>query len=274
MSLRERLLGFLNEDVGSGDITSSAVIPPALAAKAVVIAKENGVAAGLAEARELLAALGLRATFKVRDGDKIRTSQVLVEIKGNARRILFAERTLLNVLMRMSGIATQARNALDIARRIDKRVRIAATRKTAPGLMLLDKKAVALGGGIAHRMGLYDAVLIKDNHIALCKSAAEAVRRAKKTGRRIECEATGAAQALEAAAAGADAILLDNMSHGEMKKAIALLHSDYPKVKIELSGGINLRNLAKYARHGADVISIGSLTHSSHALDMSLEIVG
>lgn len=272
MSLREQLLESLDEDVGSGDITSNAVIPSALAAKAVVIAKENGVVAGLAEARELLAALGLRATFKARDGGEIHAGQALIEINGNARKILLVERTLLNVLMRMSGIATQAHAAVAIAKRAG-RTRIAATRKTAPGLMRLDKKAVALGGGMAHRMGLYDAVLIKDNHIALCGSAAEAVRRAKKTGRRVECEATSAAQALEAAAAGADAILLDNMSHAEIKKAVALLRGNYPKVKIELSGGITLRNLARFARHGADVISIGSLTHSAPALDMSLEIV-
>ena len=203
--LEEKLRQILAEDLGQGDVTTAAIIPPNLAIKAVVIAKEEGVAAGIEETTILAEYLGLKVKAKVIDGDKIKSKQVLMEISGDAQTILAAERTLLNLLSRMSGIATATRTLMEKLEKSDTKVKIAATRKSAPGLLYFDKKAVTVGNGDPHRLHLDDMVLIKDNHIAIVGSVEAAVKKAKANAsftKKIEVEVTKAEDALKAAKAG------------------------------------------------------------------------
>lgn len=275
--LEEKLLKLLAEDVGQGDATSDAVIPAGLETTGEVIAKANGVVAGIAEATVLAEALGLRVKATVADGSTVKIGQVFMRIHGDAKTILTAERTLLNVMSRMSGIATATRNLTEKLRKAKLPSKIAATRKTAPGLLFFDKKAVAIGGGDAHRMNLDDMILIKDNHIALAGSLEEAIQRAKQHvsfSTKIEVEVENPQDALKAAQLGADIVMLDNFSPQQAKEAVALLKKSgfFGRVLLEASGGITPENLLEFASAGVDVISLGELTHSVKALDLSLEI--
>ena len=275
--LEEKLLAFLKEDVGLGDITTHTVIPLRTTAKAEVLAKQEGIIAGIEETLILLETLGLKAEAKVSDGTQIRKNTVLLRISGNARTLLTAERTILNILSRMSGIATKTRNLVKKLEKAGFRTIVASTRKTAPGLAYFDKKAVQIGGGDTHRLNLADMILIKDNHITITGSIAEAVKKARGTvsfSKKIEVEVSNVGEAVEAAEAGADIIMLDNFSLKQTKEAIEAIEKKglRSKILIEASGGINERNILKYASTGVDIISLGELTHSPKSLDISLEI--
>jgi nicotinate-nucleotide pyrophosphorylase (carboxylating) len=274
--VEEKLRQILSDDIGQGDVTTAAVIPANLTVKAEVIAKEQGVAAGIEEAAFLAEYLGLTVKAKVVDGEKIKNKQVLIQISGDAQTILSLERTLLNLLSRMSGIATKTRMLTEKLEKANVKTKIAATRKSAPGLLYFDKKAVVIGSGDPHRLHLDDMVLIKDNHLAIVGSVEEAIKKAKANvsfTKKIEVEVTGVEDALKAAKVGADIIMLDNFSPKQAKAAgKALREAGFSKVLLEVSGGITGKNFLEYAEAQVDIISMGELTHSVKALDISLEI--
>jgi nicotinate-nucleotide pyrophosphorylase (carboxylating) len=275
--VEEKLKQILADDIGQGDVTAAVVIPANLNVKAEVIAKEEGVVAGIEEGTFLMEYLGLTVKAKVADGEKIKNKQVLMQISGDAQTILSGERTMLNLLSRMSGIATKTRRLLEKLEKANAKTKIAATRKSAPGLLYFDKKAVVVGGGDSHRLHLDDMILIKDNHLAIVGSIEEAVKRAKANGsftKKIEIEVTTAEDALKAAKAGADVVMLDNFSPKQAKSAVeALSEAGFGKVLLEVSGGITGENILEFASAEIDVISMGELTHSVKALDISLKIM-
>jgi nicotinate-nucleotide pyrophosphorylase (carboxylating) len=275
--LEEKLKQLLAEDIGQGDVTSAAVVASNIKINAEVVSKETGVAAGIEEATILCEYLGLTANTLISDGDRIRNEQILMQISGNAQTILTVERTMLNLISRMSGIATRTNELVEKLEKISSKAKIAATRKSAPGLLYFDKKAVLLGGGDPHRLHLDDMVLIKDNHLAIIGSIDEAVKKAKAHAsftKKIEVEVTSVSEALTAAKAGADIIMLDNFSPRQAKEATdALRKSGFGKVLVEISGGITNENLLEYAVAQVDVLSLGELTHRVKGLDVSLEIV-
>ena len=271
----EDLLGFVREDAPWGDVTSEAVVPD-VACRAVVRAKGRGVVAGLLEARTLFEHFGVTVRERSADGRAVVPGTVLLELDGPARAILLVERTALNIIGRMSGIATRTREAVEAVRAVSPDVRVAATRKTAPGLRVLDKKAVILGGGDPHRYSLSDMVLIKDNHLALVPLP-EAIRRAKKESlyRVVEVEVETVEDAITAAGAGADIILLDNMTPDAVRETVRALAGRglRDRLTLEVSGGIGDDDLAGYAAAGVDIISMGALTHTVRNFDVSLDIL-
>jgi nicotinate-nucleotide pyrophosphorylase (carboxylating) len=275
LNVREILANFLQEDVGIGDITSDNIIPADLEAKAEIVCKSHfAVVCGLEEASMLFDICGCKSEVLVRDGSKVVKGTVVMNVSGYARAILKAERTVLNIIMRMSGIATDTRRMVDLA----KGVTILATRKTAPGLRYFDKKAVVLGGGGTHRMRLDDLVLIKDNHIELISDLGKCIRLVKKnvgSSIKVECEARTEEEALAAVAAEADAVMLDNFTPKQAQKTIREIRRMglKNKIKIELSGGINQNNIRRYSKTKPDFISLGFITHSSKAINFSLEIM-
>ena len=276
-TLEEKLKQLLAEDVGQGDVTSAAVVPAGLTVEAAVVAKEAGIVAGIEETVILAESLGLSVKAEVAEGQEAKKGQVLLRISGNAQTILSAERTMLNLLSRMSGIATATRRLTEKLRKANATAKIAATRKTAPGLGYFDKKAVLIGGGDPHRLRLDDMILVKDNHIAIAGSVENAVKRAKQAAsfsKKIEAEVTSAADALKAAEAGADIVMLDNFSPKQVREAVETLKEAgfFGKVLLEVSGGITEENLLEYASAQVGIISMGALTHSVKALDISLEI--
>ncbi len=275
--LEEKLKQFLAEDVGLDDVTSAGVVPPGLTADAVVEAKEAGTAAGVEEAVVLAESLGLNVKAKIADGAEFKKGQVILKLSGNAQTILTVERTLLNLISRMSGIATTTKKLITKLTKVHAKARIAATRKTAPGLLYFDKKAVRIGGGDPHRLNLSDMILVKDNHIAVAGSVENAVKTARKNAsfsKKIEVEVVRVAEVLKAAEAGADIVMLDNFSPKQIKEAVDLLKKTgfFGKILLEASGGITAENLLDYAAAKVDIISLGALTHSVRALDVSLEI--
>jgi len=275
--VEEKLKQILADDIGLGDVTVSAVVPANLIVNAEVIAKEAGIIAGIEEATLLAECLGLTVKAMVADGDGVKNKQVLMRVSGNAQTILTVERTLLNLLSRMSGIATKTRSLTERLEGANVKAKIAATRKSAPGLLYFDKKAVALGGGDTHRLHLDDMVLIKDNHLSIVGSVDEAVKRAKahaSFSKKIEVEVTSTKDAVIAAKAGADIVMLDNFSPKQAKDASQTLRkAGFSNVLLEISGGITSENLLEYAAAQVDIISLGELTHTVKALDISLEIV-
>ena len=277
MLIEDALRGFLGEDIGHGDITTDALVDPKAKATGTVICKERAVVAGLSESIILLKLLGCEGKPKVRDGQKVPAGTIILDASGSGSSLLKVERVLLNLLSHMSGVATATAELVNIAKKNGSSTRIACTRKTLPGLRYFEKRAVELGGGDTHRLRLDDAVLIKDNHLALAGSITESVRKAKSKvsfTRKIEVEATTPDHAVEAALAGADIVLLDNMTPQEAKKSVRLLEARKlrDRLLIEVSGGITRENLADYVQTGVDVISVGSITHSAKAIDMSLEL--
>jgi nicotinate-nucleotide pyrophosphorylase (carboxylating) len=275
--LEEKLKQILAEDIGQGDVTTAAVVPSGVTAEAAVIAKEAGIAAGIEETVILAESLGLKVKTEVEDGEKIKNKQVIMKISGDARTILSAERTMLNLLARMSGIATTTRKLTEKLKKAKATAKIAATRKTAPGLLYFDKKAVLIGGGDPHRLHLDDMILVKDNHIAVAGSIENALKMARQNAsfsKKIEVEVSRATDALKAAEAGADIIMLDNFSPKQVKEAIELLKKAgfFGKILLEASGGITEENLLEYAATQVNIISLGELTHSTRALNVSLEI--
>jgi nicotinate-nucleotide pyrophosphorylase (carboxylating) len=275
--IESKLLQLLSDDIGRGDVTTATVIPQGAVAEALVIAKETGVAAGLEEITILSESLGLKAEGAVSDGAEIKKGQIAAKISGDAQTILSAERTMLNLLSRMSGIATATKRLVEKLHKVSLATTIAATRKSAPGLSYFDKKAVLLGGGDPHRLHLDDMILIKDNHIAIVGSVEAAIEKAKlksSFSKKIEVEVTKASDALRAAKTGADIVMLDNFSPKQVRQAVESFKKEgfFGKVLLEASGGITDGNLLEYALTGVDVLSLGALTHSVRALDVSLEI--
>ena len=274
LNVRERLASFLQEDVGAGDITSDNIIPADLEAKAKIVCKSRfAIVCGLEEASMLFDICGCKSELLVKDGSKIDKGMVVMNVSGYARAILKAERTVLNMLMRMSGIATETWRMVELA----KGVTILATRKTAPGLRYFDKKAVVFGGAATHRMRLDDMVLIKDNHLVIVSDLRKCIRLAKKkvgSSIKVECEAGTKEEALAAVAAKADAVMLDNFTPKQAQQTIRQISRMglRNKIRIDLSGGINQKNIRHYSRTKPDFISLGYITHSFSAIDFSLEI--
>jgi nicotinate-nucleotide pyrophosphorylase (carboxylating) len=265
------LLAALTEDIGAGDITAQLTVPADAMARAAMLVKADGVLAGLEVAGR---AFGLvepsaKVTFRAKDGDRVIKGTVVATITGPARGILTAERVALNVIQRMSGTATLTRRFVDLC--AGTRARIVDTRKTTPGLRVLEKYAVRMGGGHNHRIGLYDAVLIKDNHLAAGGGVRATIERARADAphtMRIEVECKTLEQVDEAVAAGADILLLDNMPLDMLAEGVRRVAG---KALTEASGGVNLSTVADIARTGVDLISVGALTHSAPALDISLD---
>jgi nicotinate-nucleotide pyrophosphorylase (carboxylating) len=270
----ERLLEFLEEDLGEeGDITTESIISGETTADAVITAKEEGVVAGLEEAALLLEHFGLGHTILKRDGERVKKWEIVVEIKGNLRVILKIERLILNIISRMSGIATLTSELSAICGA--RGVQVMGTRKTTPGFRKFEKKAIRIGGGLPHRTGLFDGVIIKDNHLSGMEIK-EAVKRARlnNPGKRIEVEVSSLEDAAEAIKAGSEIIMIDNLSPDEARAQIEALQEQGLRraVEIELSGGINPNNIKAYARIGADRISLGALTTDAKWLDFSLKV--
>ena len=263
-------------DIGAGDLTSDAIFGDDDRSRAVIVAKQSGIVAGFDVAAMVFEMSGIdgRMVLHARDGDQVNEGKVLSEIVGRTKGILRGERIALNFLQRMSGIATMTRTFVDAV--AGTRAKITDTRKTAPGLRALDKRAVSLGGGINHRFGLDDMILIKDNHIAAAGGIQTAVERcrvhmlSRNIKANIEVETTNLAEVEEAlTCTGFRRIMLDNFSPGEMRKAVEAIAG---RVEVEASGGIRLENVRAYAETGVDFISIGALTHSVRAFDLSLEL--
>ena len=266
----------LAEDISHGDVTSEALIPTELQGKASILVKADGILAGGEVARRIFLKVdpSLRVEVLVKDGARVQPGDIVAAISGSVVSILKAERVVLNFLQRLSGIASQT--AQYIAETQGFIITITDTRKTTPGLRLLEKYAVRMGGGQNHRFHLGDGILIKDNHLvalrALGMSLKDIVAKAKQNtpqGLKIEVEVNTAQEAMDAVEAGADIIMLDNMNPDEMRRIVGLVSG---RVKIEASGGINLENIRAAAMAGVDTISIGALTHSPKALDISLEL--
>jgi nicotinate-nucleotide pyrophosphorylase (carboxylating) len=276
--LEEKLQRILTEDVGQGDVTTALIVPADTIAEAEVVAKEAGVIAGIEEAEILSKSLGLKVKASVADGERVEPKAVLMRILGDARTLLSIERTLLNIVSRMSGIATITRELTEKIRDAGYKARVACTRKVAPGLLYFDKKAVFIGGGDTHRLHLDDMILIKDNHVAVAGSIDDAVKKAKKGTsftKKIEVEVSKPDDVLDAAEAGADIIMLDNFPPKQIVRAVDLLKKSrfFGKVLLEASGGITAENILKFASTGVDTISLGEITDSVKALDLSLEVV-
>jgi len=277
MTVERKLEQFLDEDVGNGDITTDSLIDPTTRSIGHVVCKERAIVAGLAESITSLKLVGCEGKPKVRDGQEVPAGTVILEVSGRGIDLLKVERTLLNLLCHMSGVATGTAELVNIVKTNGSITRIACTRKTLPGLRYFEKKAVELGGGDTHRLRLDDAVLVKDNHLALAGSITESVRKAKAKvsfTKKIEVEATSPEQAVEAGLAGADIVLLDNMTPQEVKRSVDVLEAKKLRkhILVEVSGGITRENLVSYVKTGVDVISVGSITNSARAIDMSLEL--
>ncbi|RME37314.1 MAG: carboxylating nicotinate-nucleotide diphosphorylase [Deltaproteobacteria bacterium] len=260
----------LHEDIGLGDITTQATIEPGTQARAELVAKEDFVLAGIDVAREVFVQLDPRVAFEAlkQDGQKVARGDVLAWIKGEAAVLLQGERVALNLLQRMCGVATLTRRFVDAV--AGTRAKIGDTRKTTPGLRAVEKYAVRVGGGCNHRTALYDGVLIKENHIAAAGGIAAAIERARARVphlMKIEIETTNLDEVRQALEAGADCILLDNMSLEQLREAVALVDG---RALLEASGGVNLETVADIAATGVDLISVGALTHSYRAVDISM----
>jgi nicotinate-nucleotide pyrophosphorylase (carboxylating) len=262
----------LEEDLGPGDLTTDLIIGGDIVGKAVLETREDIVLAGLPVFMRVFSILDPYISFETyyEDGDKVDAGEVICSINGAMASILKAERTALNLIQRMSGIATLT--SMYVSRAVSDKVKILDTRKTVPGLRLLDKYAVPMGGGCNHRFGLFDGILIKDNHVAVAGSVKRAVEVARKNaphGIKVEVEVEDLDGVKTAIEAGADIILLDNMAPEPMKKAVDFVAG---RALLEASGGITLENIKEVAATGVDMISIGALTHSVRAVDLSLEI--
>jgi len=266
----------LAEDVSHGDVTSEALIPPELQGKASILAKAKGIVAGGEIAKRVFLKVdpSLKVEVLIKDGTRVKPGDTIATISGTVVSILKAERVALNFLQRLSGIATHTAQYVAETRGVD--VIITDTRKTTPGLRLLEKYAVRVGGGQNHRFHLGDGILIKDNHLAALRALGMSLRdiiaKAKQNapkGLKVEVEVNTAEEAVDAVEGGADIIMLDNMNPDEMRRVVSLIPS---QVKTEASGGITLANVRAAAESGVDLISVGALTHSSKAIDISLEL--
>jgi nicotinate-nucleotide pyrophosphorylase (carboxylating) len=270
MTTRSLIRSALAEDIGPGDVTSRLTVLACRLARARLVARNDGILAGIDVCRQVFLTLDstIRFTPRLKDGARFRSDQILAEIHGRARPMLAAERTALNFIQRLSGIASATRRFVDAVR--GTKAVILDTRKTTPGWRALEKYAVRCGGGTNHRCGLYDMILIKDNHIAAAGSITTAIERCRLSRLLMEVETQTLAGVEEALAAGAKRILLDNMTAGQMKRAVALARG---RAKLEASGGINLRKVRRIAETGVDYISVGAITHSAPAADIALDFL-
>ena len=270
--LDESLLSWLKEDIGGGDVTTLALVAPEMETTGIIHAKDTGILAGVDVARRVFELLEPRIFFNTRleDGVKLTPGTIIAAVHGSARAVLTGERLALHLLQHMSGVATRTSELAAIAAPYG--AKLVDTRKTTPGLRLLDKYAVRVGGGSNHRLGLYDAMLIKDNHIKVAGGITAALERAHAYAShmtKIEIEVESLDGVREALAGGADVIMLDNMAPDLMAEAVAIIGH---KAVVEASGGIDETTLAAAAKSGVDVISVGALTHSVKALDISMDI--
>jgi len=266
---KKQLSQFLAEDIGKGDITSNLLPKKKITVK--IITRENAIVAGASYAKEIFKLKGCSSKILKKDGSKIKPNQTIMIISGNAGNILTCERTALNLLTRMSGIATQTNN---LVKKIPKKTKLYATRKTAPGLRYFDKEAVEIGGGKKHRLTLDEMVMIKDNHIAIGDSLLSLIKKTKKKYKKFEVEVENTSDAVLAAKEGATIIMLDNFTPAQIRKTIQTLKNQKlrNKVLLEASGGITTKNISKYGQTEVDIISVGSITNSVKGIDMSLEI--
>jgi len=272
-SPKRELLRFLAEDIGKEDISSKLL--PRKKIKAKIISRQNGVIAGVKFAQDIFVLKGNKVTIIKKDSSKIKAGQTILEITGPVYSILSCERTVLNLLSRMSGIATQTSNLVEKIRKVNPRTKLYATRKTAPGLRFFDKEAVNIGGGEKHRMSLDKLVMLKDNHLAVSGSLSRLISKARKKYKIIEVEVENQEDALLAAVSGATIIMLDNFSTKEISKTINNLKKAKlrKRVKLEASGGINSKNIQSYAKSGVDMISVGEITNAVSGIDLTLEVV-
>lgn len=271
-SVQELIDIALKEDIGSGDITTDNIIGSEQRGEGRIIAKESLVLAGLEVAKSVFKTLDSEMVFHhdYADGDRMKSGDVIMTIEGQLRFLLMGERTALNFLQHLSGVATCVREYIDVLQSPE--VRLIDTRKTLPGFRVLEKYAVRVGGARNHRMGLYDGVLIKDNHIAACggiTAAIENVRKGVSHLEKIEVEVSDQSGVAEALAAGADVIMLDNMDIGQIKAAVKLIDG---KAMVEVSGGVTKDDLGRLAKTGVDLISVGALTHSARNVDISMRL--
>jgi nicotinate-nucleotide pyrophosphorylase (carboxylating) len=273
ISPKKELLRFLSEDIRSGDITTALLTKKKIVAR--IISRQQGVIAGIKFAKNLFQLKGCNVKAFVKDGTKVKPNQKILQISGSTQSVLSCERTALNLLSRMSGIATQTSFLVSKIRMVSKKTNLYSTRKTAPGLRIFDKEAVKIGGGHKHRMTLDEMIMIKDNHLALCNSMEDIIKQAQKKRKRVEIEVENQKDALLAAKMGASIIMLDNFTPTEIKRTITALRKKKirNKVKLEASGGISSKNITAYAKTGVDMISVGSITNSVSALDLSLEVI-
>jgi len=265
---RKQLLQFLAEDIGKGDITSALLPKRKISVR--IISREEAIIAGTTYAKEIFKLKGCNTKILKKDGSRIKPNQTIMTITGNAGKILTCERTVLNLLTRMSGIATQTN---ELVKKIPNKTKLYATRKTAPGLRYFDKEAVEIGGGKKHRLRLDEMVMIKDNHIAVGNSLLSIIKKAKKKYKKFEVEVENTSDAILAAKEGATIVMLDNFTPYQIKQTIKVLKNQKlrNKVMLEASGGINSKNISKYGKTGVDIISVSSITNSVKGIDMSLE---
>jgi len=271
-NIKKELLRFISEDIQGGDITS--VLLPKKKIKAKIISRQEGVLAGVKFAGDIFRLKGCNVKIIKKDGAKLKSNQTILQISGNAGTVLSCERTALNLLSRMSGIATQTNFLVSKIRKINRKTKLYSTRKTAPGLRFFDKEAIMIGGGHKHRMSLNDMVMIKDNHLLVTNSMEGIIKNARKQHKHVEVEVENQRDAILAASSGATIVMLDNFSPIQIKKTITVLQKKKlrNKVKLEASGGINSKNISAYAKTGVDIISVGSITNSVKGLDLSLEV--
>lgn len=267
----------LKEDEGYGDITSEALIKRDIITEGFILSKDTGILAGMNIVKDIISEYNVKILSSLNDGDEIKHGDKLLEFKGDAKTILLLERTVLNLLMRMSGVATKTHNIVTKVHEVNPNIKVAGTRKTSPALQKFDKQAIIIGGGDSHRNGLDDMVLIKDNHIAIVGGVFEALRLAKKNvsfSKKIEIEVENVDDAVIAASNGADIVMFDNMSPIEASKTLDVLNDKNLRnnILIELSGGITEENILDYAYLDVDVISLGALTHSTYSLNFSLDM--
>ena len=276
--MKEDITKIIYDDIGFEDITTKALIPPDILIKGKIICKEEGVVAGVVLASTIFKEFSILPSINIHDGEKVIAGDTIMEVEGDARTIITIERTVLNLIMRMSGIATVTSKIVDKVKRTNDNVIVAGTRKTTPGLQFFEKDAIRAGGGDTHRYRLDDCVLIKDNHIAVVGDVGKAVKLAKKYAsftKKIEIEVENKEDAIKAARAGADIVMFDNMDPDEIINVLSALENADLRdgILIEVSGGINPDNVIEYAKTGVDVISMGYITHSAQALDISLDII-
>jgi len=271
-NIKKELLRFISEDIQDGDITS--VLLPKKKIKAKIISRQEGVLAGIKFAGDIFRLKGCSVKIIKKDGAKLKSNQIILQISGNAGTVLSCERTALNLLSRMSGISTQTNFLVSKIRKINRKTKLYSTRKTAPGLRFFDKEAIMIGGGHKHRMSLNDMVMIKDNHLLVTNSMEGIIKNARKRHKHVEVEVENQRDAILAVSSGATIVMLDNFSPVQIKKTITALQKKKlrNKVKLEASGGINSKNITAYAKTGVDIISVGSITNSVKGLDLSLEV--